>query len=312
MQQLDEDIELKRLKRHGGYSAAASWLASDPDDEALVFRKFNRLAALNLLYMQSEVLELEKTVDAMHLSTVDGHDMGLKDAARTWETLIRQCQPGSEFRSDAKERMDLILELRKKLKDYRTSTFIFEMRALLANSCPDEALALQKDIASLRKPEDRVIEAVKHFFERPQHILGGSAKELFQETKTDGFNDLVALKPRAESDLFSDFLRRHWRDKVSYSHVSSAISFNKRQEETARDGVSHFKRFNEDSITRAVNVATVIVAAFFLIGTMVGFYFMKSTVLKLVMIAVFTMLFAGSLALITNARRAEIFASTAA
>ncbi|KAL6400323.1 monocarboxylate permease [Ilyonectria robusta] len=194
MQQPDEDIELKRLKRlkrHGGYSAAASWLASDPDDEALVFRKFNRLAALNLLYMQSEVLELENRVDAMHLSTVDGHDMGLKDAARTWETLIRQCQPGSEFRLDAKERMDLLLELRKKLKDYH------------------EALALQKDIASLRKPEDRVIEAVKHFFERPQHILGGSAKELFQETKTDGFNDLVALKPRAESDLFSDFLRRH-------------------------------------------------------------------------------------------------------
>ncbi|KAH6989499.1 hypothetical protein BKA56DRAFT_256686 [Ilyonectria sp. MPI-CAGE-AT-0026] len=278
MQQLDEDIELKRLRRHGGYSAAASWLASDPDDEALVFRKFNRLAALNLLYMQSEVLELEKRVDSMHLSTVDGHDMGLKDAARTWETLIRQCQPGSEFRLDAKERMDLLLELRKKLKDYH------------------EALALQKDIASLRKPEDRVIEAVKHFFENPQHILGGSAKELFQETKTDGFNDLVALKPRAESDLFSDFLRRHWRD----------------EEEVARDGVSHFKRFNEDSITRAVNVATVIVAAFFLIGTMVGFYFMKSTVLKLVMIAVFTTLFAGSLALVTNARRAEIFASTAA
>lgn len=119
MQKLDEEGEQGQT-RHGGYTAAASWLASDPDNETLVFRKFDKLAALNLLYMQSEVLELEKKVRDMHKATIDSYDMDLRDAASTWETLIQQSQPGSsEFRQDAKERMDLILDLRKKLKEYR-------------------------------------------------------------------------------------------------------------------------------------------------------------------------------------------------
>jgi hypothetical protein len=90
MKKPDDDLELQQLTRQGGYTAAASWLASDPDNEALVFRKFDKLAALNLLYLQSEILELEKRVNDTHKSTVESYDMGLKDAASTWETLLLQ------------------------------------------------------------------------------------------------------------------------------------------------------------------------------------------------------------------------------
>lgn len=107
-------------ERQGGYTAAASWLARDPDNETLVFRKFDRLTALNLLYLQSEILELEKRLDDMHLETVISYDMDLKDAASTWETLVSQCQQ-QNHRQDARERMDLIMELRTKLKEYRTA-----------------------------------------------------------------------------------------------------------------------------------------------------------------------------------------------
>lgn len=120
MQKLDEEEE-RSQNRFGGYTAAASWLASDPDNETLVFRKFDDLAALNLLYMQSEILELQKRVRDMHKATVDGYDMDLRDAARTWETLVIQSKPGDDFREDAKERMNLIMDLRMKLKEYRQS-----------------------------------------------------------------------------------------------------------------------------------------------------------------------------------------------
>lgn len=193
----------------------------------------------------------------------------------------------------------------------------------------DEALLLQGQVAGLRRPEDRVIEAVKHFFERPQHILGGRAKTLFDETSTNGFSDLVALKSSCETDMLSNFLRRHWHDEVDYTLLSllSLMLINPlipkyqirtntfppdSQDELARDGVSRFKRFREASIARTVSVVTVMVAAVFLIGTMVGFYFVQSAAVKLVMIAGFTTAFAGSLGLITNARRVEIFAATAA
>lgn len=78
----------------------------------------------------------------------------------------------------------------------------------------DEALLLQREIASLKHPEDRVTEAVKHYFEVPYHVLGGKAKTLFQREHTNDFSDLVALKSAGETDLLSNFLRRHWRGKV--------------------------------------------------------------------------------------------------
>ncbi|KAJ3953288.1 hypothetical protein N0V92_010246 [Colletotrichum tropicale] len=106
--------------RQGGYLAAASWLARDVDNETLIFRKFETLSAANLLYMQSEILELEKRLEHMHLLAIQSDEMDLKDAASTWETLVEQSRTGATtFRQDAKERMNLIRELREKLREYR-------------------------------------------------------------------------------------------------------------------------------------------------------------------------------------------------
>ncbi|KAJ0383122.1 hypothetical protein COL922a_011118 [Colletotrichum nupharicola] len=114
---MDKD---ESLDRQGGYLAAASWLARDVDNETLIFRKFDTLSAANLLYLQSEILELEKRLDNFHLVTVRGNDMDLKDAASTWETLVEQSRTGAtRFRQDAKEQIDLIKELREKLREYR-------------------------------------------------------------------------------------------------------------------------------------------------------------------------------------------------
>lgn len=50
---------------------------------------------------------------------------------------------------------------------------------------------------------------MKHFFERPHHILGGKAKTYLEDR-----NDLVALKVPEEVDYLSNFLRRHWVSEV--------------------------------------------------------------------------------------------------
>lgn len=84
------------------------------------------------------------------------------------------------------------------------------------------------------------------------------------------------------------------------------------QTETTRDGRAKIGRFNERAISVATSAITISLAAFLLIGSITGFYFVESDVVKLVLIAVFTSIFALSLVLITNARRAEIFAATAA
>ncbi|KAL3292575.1 hypothetical protein RB213_014224 [Colletotrichum asianum] len=245
----------EHFERHGGYLTAASWLARDIDNETLIFRKFDVLSAANLLYLQSEIIELERRLESMHLTTLQSDDMDLKDAASTWETLVEQSRAGTaHFRQDAKERMDLIRELRERLREYH------------------EMLLLQSQIAQLEHPENRPLAAVRHFFEKPHHILGGKAKSFLKDS-----SDLVTLKSPNDMDYLSRFLQRHWR-----------------------------------SITVTVNLVTLVTAVIFLLGPIIALNFVQKRTPKLVLISVFAILFASNIGLITTAKRAEIFAATAA
>lgn len=116
---MPQDVEAHQTQREG-YIAAASWLVRDADSETLVFRKFNKLAALNLLYMQSEILDVEQQISQMHRDIEDSRDMNLKNAARKWESLVEQSTAGSpEPREKARTQMELIKHLRAVIKDYR-------------------------------------------------------------------------------------------------------------------------------------------------------------------------------------------------
>jgi hypothetical protein len=70
--------------------------------------------------------------------------------------------------------------------------------------------------------------------------------------------------------------------------------------------------FPERHVVLAVALISFFVASLLLIGVIVGLYFEQDPKRRLVMIGVFTGIFALSVGLLTNARRAEIFAATAA
>jgi hypothetical protein len=55
------DVELgsNSLRPLDGFPSLAQFISSDPDRTSLVFRRFDNLAARNLLYLQSELAELE-------------------------------------------------------------------------------------------------------------------------------------------------------------------------------------------------------------------------------------------------------------
>lgn len=106
-------------QRYEGYFGAGSWLAQDPDNETFIFRKFDKLTAINLLYMQSELIELERKIEEMHVKTLSCDEPELKDVAATWEVLIDRDDLSNEQLLEAQERLDLIQELRTKIKEYR-------------------------------------------------------------------------------------------------------------------------------------------------------------------------------------------------
>lgn len=62
-----------------GYPSLSTFMASDPDGTALIYKRFNRLSARNLLYLQSELAELQDQLDQY-----DEEDRG-QPCARNWE-----------------------------------------------------------------------------------------------------------------------------------------------------------------------------------------------------------------------------------
>jgi hypothetical protein len=116
----------KNMTTREGFAAVAEWIALDPDNETFVFQKFDTLAARNLLYMQARILSLEQQFDALDTGVTESNDMSLKDAARSWEELVKQ---DSEDEVRARRQMELIAETREALKEYcmyKDSSLLFK------------------------------------------------------------------------------------------------------------------------------------------------------------------------------------------
>jgi hypothetical protein len=94
-----------------GYRRLSSFLAQDRDRSTSVYRGFRRVTTRNLLYLESELAELEARQDAMDDS--DSQDMDGLASAASWEVLSKST------RGVDQERMDLIREIRRIAQEYR-------------------------------------------------------------------------------------------------------------------------------------------------------------------------------------------------
>lgn len=99
-----------------GFARLAGFIASDKEHSSSVYRRYERLAARNLLYIQSELQELEN-----HLDIFDQ-----KDARRSVDSLglaldwpLEQHEAQTHLDPHESERQVLVRELRAKIAEYR-------------------------------------------------------------------------------------------------------------------------------------------------------------------------------------------------
>jgi hypothetical protein len=126
---------------------------------------------------------------------------------------------------------------------------------------------------------------------KPVPLISGRA-----QTFLDNKADLLTLAKPIEEDYLSRFLQDHW---VFKNRTTSA-------------GYDRTTVYKNSHIVRTVAALDLVLAAILLIGAIVNLYLVPNAKAKLGLVAMYTMLFASSVALCTNARRAEIFAATAA
>lgn len=160
-------------------------------------------------------------------------------------------------------------------------------------------MLLQSQIASLERPSQRALTALRSWISgnglRPDGkylpIIRGKDEHTY-----DNEDDLVALRTPSDKDALSQFLQDHWRPVGKLNRSSFG-------------GTAYFR---ERHVVQTVTVISTIIAAILLVGAIAALYFITNPGARLGIIAVFMTLFAVSVAPLTNAKRAEVFAATAA
>ncbi|KAG4436919.1 hypothetical protein IFR05_007607 [Cadophora sp. M221] len=273
---VDGDIELAQPESPSanGFPSAAALITSDPDHSFSIFPAFHKLSSRKLLYLEAELFELQKQQNDFDVQDARGDPDALQ-CLRSWKKFSTSSDPRQV------QRLELVRRIRVTLKDYH------------------EALALQEAVLKMGKPQFETLEALRHCLDgslagsngnTAASLSGLSASRLVDE------NDLVALHPALERDWLSRIVDlpylRYFR---LHSDVDESIAL-----------------YSMRKVNRAVAILSMILAALILIITIVTLYLVTSSNVRLGLICVFTVGFALSVHLLTNARRAELFAATAA
>lgn len=134
-------MDIENVADKTGFPALARKIAINPDYEAFIFRKFDRLSARNLLHLESKLAYLEFKLDKADELAANSRSTETLRSIRTWEAfedLAKRDEAGPEH-----ARMRIAEEIREVLKEYRktdSSNFgIFKLLSKLDRGSPDTA-----------------------------------------------------------------------------------------------------------------------------------------------------------------------------
>ena len=111
-----------------GFPRVADKIAQDPDNTSTIFRRFDRLSARNLLFLEAQLAELEarqnksdeQDLIAASLTTIECHSDWRKFEAYATE----RNGDGSFTKPEQAAKMELALEIKEKLNEYRKSKYM--------------------------------------------------------------------------------------------------------------------------------------------------------------------------------------------
>ncbi|KAF7512686.1 hypothetical protein GJ744_000253 [Endocarpon pusillum] len=209
-----QSIENGDMRRHyiNGYPSVAAFIARDPDKSTAVYRRFDRLSSRNLLYLQSELVELEAKQDEYDAADLKDNDMRAKQCARSWTDLAQMaCERDRE-----RVRMELAQKIRETMKEYRENRLCLRThnssKVLTDNYLNSgEALLAEHAILNLRPPNSRTLLALRNWFleldqEETDRVpkLGGNSAYMLNDA-----SDLVSLRAPVEQDRLTKLLQNY-------------------------------------------------------------------------------------------------------
>ncbi|OSS46060.1 hypothetical protein B5807_08233 [Epicoccum nigrum] len=259
-----------------GYPKLAAKIGILP--EAGIYRRFSALGAQNLLYYQAELTYLERKLKEQQLR--DNHEKQGHgpDYGVDWYWLERSPEEG-----DARQ-LGLVLRIRNLLKEY------------------NQALVDQSTILNYPNPSKWDLHHLQDYLQTPEMgplALNGEDATIWGSVldRKSHKADLVTLRPRAKKDAFSEWAANNTIFKLWFMKPS---------------GVHGTVGYEDTTIYRTTYWITSVLASLMPIASILVLYCVDSMPARLWVIAIFNVLVSMCLMALANARRAEVFAITAA
>lgn len=265
-----------------GYPKLAGQMGLLP--ETAIFRRFGALNARNLLYLQAELVGLEKKlIELEYTDSKDPHGMK-SQYALDWYWLNNSADDGDE------EQLSLVRRIRETLREYNV------------------ALVQQSTILSLPEPSKWDLNDIQHYLTTkdmgPLALIGDDAAIWGSVLNPTSYcPDLVALRGRHNEDSFSKWVTEKMLLKLFLC------------------GCAHWKKvsrrygavgYHDSTLLQVTFWITSILASLLPIASITILCFVKSMAARLGVIAAFNLILSLCLTAFTTAKRTDVFAVAAA
>jgi hypothetical protein len=279
--------------RPKGYPKLAARTEVQP--ELAIYRRFGALNAQNLLYYQAELVDIEEKLMTQQVKDSQDTTGAKQKYSSNWFRLKVSATDG-----DTKQ-LDLVTRMREILKEYSQYNLCIQQE-LCSLFNVDHALIQQSFILNYPKPADWDLHFIQDFLQSnemgPLALIGKDAEVWGSYSERHSHSaDLVTLKPRVKQDTFSVWA------------AETGTRFARYMKPSPVHGVVGF----EDTVVYRITYwITSILASLILILSIVVLYLVHSMPVRLGTIAAFNILVSICLMGLTNAKRTEVFAITAA
>ncbi|KAF4538997.1 uncharacterized protein LTHEOB_1351 [Lasiodiplodia theobromae] len=243
------------------------------DENFLMCRRYGLLHTRVMLYRQDELRELEEKLLGLDAEDEDENPRMLNSRVR-------------DDRRENQERRKLILEIDEKLKEY------------------DDCVLRARAMAQLPLTSDRNYKSVSSYVTNNGPLV---CKE--SSTFTDRRQDFVALVDPKEGSWFDGAIEDLLT--VMPSPLARLVFSDPAQRRSTRDGTVYlYSKLRIDYFARIL--IALLAVGLLMAPVVVLFLHEESGGIKIAIVLLFTLFFAGALSVFTKAKRHEVFAATAA
>jgi hypothetical protein len=265
--------------------------------ELAIFRRFGALNAKNLLYLQAELSLLE--LDLEKQERKDKHSLHPRKCqyALNWHDLSTSETNGDEHQ------LKLVHKIRETLKQYSRDFLHVKVKRTRLRSKTDDALIQQAQILSYPEPDRYDLTYMQIFLQNMVDPMHGPDSSVWGTVLKPESNspDLITLCPRQKEDAFSS-----WVVENAIERLFCCLNFRKPSKKHGEIG------YEDTKVLRITYYITSMLASLIPIASITVLYCIRSMPARLGVISVFNVFVSICLIAFTNAKRAEVFAITAA